>query len=226
MIAAIELAVLARLKALSDNGALGFRFRTLATYPDNWEDYLNHEAEIACPAAWVVFAGWDSTERVDDEDGGQMLIVTGASFGLMVADRNMRPNEQYQRHGGADPSREAGTYRILAAAVSALAGQSLGLDLVTPIEVGALRAVAPTAASDRQKMSRFACELRCAFLLALAADGESDPAALEALHVNWDIPAFGGPIPVDRDPVEPGPQLPDDVHADATDHLTLGDDNP
>ncbi|WP_052507988.1 phage protein Gp37 [Sphingomonas hengshuiensis] len=218
MIAAIELAMLARLKAVADAGAYDFpRWRTLSTYPDNWDAYLESDAQIACPAAWVVFAGWQGTE----DDGDDQVRVLRGSFGLMVADENLRADEAYQRHGGPDPAKEPGSYRLILGAVAALSGQTLGLDLYTPLEAGPLRAVRPTDALRKRKLSMYAVEFTCDFPLIVVGDGETDPAALEALHANWDIPLFGQPLPVDRDPVAPGVQLPDDYRADATDHLEL-----
>jgi hypothetical protein len=40
MIAAIELGILARLKAVSDSDALGYKYGTLETYPEDWDEYL------------------------------------------------------------------------------------------------------------------------------------------------------------------------------------------
>lgn len=212
MIAAIELAMLARLKAVADTGALGFQWRTLATFPDNWEDYLASDSVIATPAAWVVFAGWDRAEVIGDD-----LHVQDAHFGLMVADENSRPNEQYQRHGGDNPAKEPGSYRMVEGAAISLAGNDLGL-LSRGLLPGPLRPVAPTAASKSRRMSRFAVDFTCDFIVTLAGD---DPAAIEQLHANWDIPAYASPFAVDRDAVRPGAQLPDDFHADATDHVDL-----
>lgn len=225
MIAAIELAMLARLKAVADGGGTGFAWKTLATCPDDWEEFLNSDALIQCPAGWVVFAGWQSTElTTDSATGRDMIIVRGGSFGLLLADENLRPSEQYQRHGGADPAKEPGSYRLALAAVASLANQTLGLDLSTPLQAGPLRPVVPTAASAKRRMSRYAIQFTCDFPLVLVGDGETDPAELLALHANWDIPEFGDPVAVDADPVADGVQLPDDVHADATDHIILEQD--
>ncbi|MCW3835972.1 DUF1834 family protein [Sphingomonas canadensis] len=217
MIAAIELAILARLKALSDAGTLPWRWRTLATYPEDFDALLESQAEIRTPAAWVTFAGWDSSYLTGDG----AMIVEGAQFGVMIADENRRPSEQHQRHGGPDPASEPGSYRLLAAAASALANQTLGLDLVKPLLPGAVRLVRPTEAIQRRKLSMYAIQLSCDFAMAVAEDGETDPAALETLHVNWDVPVFADPAPVDREPGAPGTQLPDDFHADATDTIAL-----
>ncbi|MEO6217761.1 MAG: phage protein Gp37 [Sphingomonas sp.] len=218
MIAAIELAMLARIRETAL--ALGISWGTLHTFPDDWEAYLESDAVIQCPAAWVVFTGWQSTELLDDHQ----LRVRGGSFGLMIADENKRPDEQYQRHGYAGNAGEPGSYKLILAAVASLAGQTLGLDLFTPLDCGPLRPVAPTAASSARQMSRYSALFTCDFPLTLVGDGVTDPAELLTLHANWDIPALGDPIPVDREPGQAGVQLPDDFHADATSILSLGDD--
>lgn len=217
MIAQIELALIARLKAVADAGVLPFAWRTLATYPDNWEDHLEKLTDLPTPAAWVVFAGWNSAEIVDDE------LVVEASFGLMVADRSERAEEQYQRHGSTNAARP-GSYRLLIGAIAALAGQDLGL-LTRAIIAGPARPVAATAASVKHNLSRYAVELRCSFAIALVGNlDEIDPDTLELLHANWDMPPWNWPRAIDADPVADGVQLPDDFHADATDHLTLEND--
>ena len=211
MIAQIELAMLEQLRLGAPD--FGFAWKTLATYPVDWEDYLASDALIACPAAWVVFAGWDNAERGDDD-----IVRVSGSFGVMVADENSRPDQAAQRHGGPDPAIEPGSYRLIECVTAALSGSMLGLDLVSPMECGDLRAVAPTAASQKRRMSRFAIGFSCQFALPLPVE---DAAPFESLHANWDIPALGDPVPVDRDLVKPGAQLPDDSHADATDHIQL-----
>jgi phage gp37-like protein len=218
-IAAIELGMLARLKAVADAGGVPFTWRTLETYPVDWEEFLASDAKIRCPAAWVVFAGWNATEETNDG------WVVDASFGLMVADENSRPGEAARRHGGPNAATEPGAYLLLLAAAGSLAGQTLGLDaIVSPIALGPCRPVAPSAASGARNMARYAAELTCRFLITPTADGADAPEELQALHANWDIPAFGSPFPIDRDPVAPGTQLPDDARADATDHVELETD--
>ena len=223
MIAQIQLAMLARLKAVSDSGAFPFAWRTLGTFPTDWEDYCESNAVIACPGAWVVFSGWDRSDRYSGENDEPMLRIVGAHFGLMVAAENSRPNEEAQRHGGPDPAKEPGSYLLLEGAVAALAGQHLGDLLDQPLEAGPARPVVPTAGSAKRRMSRLACDFTCCFTLALSEDGALDD--FSALHVNWDVPVLGQPAPVDADPVQIGVQLPDDFRADAIDHIDLpGDD--
>ena len=58
MIAAIETAILARLKAASDAEVLGYRLKTLETYPDEWDQYLKDKGPINAPAEWVTFSAF------------------------------------------------------------------------------------------------------------------------------------------------------------------------
>jgi phage gp37-like protein len=216
MIAAIELSILARLKATAP--ALGFDWRWLKTLPEDWENYLDLKGgEITGPSAWVGFTGWTNSER-NFEEGGDQLVVDG-SFGLIVGSVSARPDELANRHGGPDPAKEPGSYRLALGAAAVLAGQWLDLDLVSPIEVGACQPLARTKAMAARNLTCHALVLSCRFPILLA--GDAAPADLGALHANWDIPRFATPWPVDSDPVADGPQLPDDAHADATDHITF-----
>lgn len=212
MIAAIELAILARLKAMEP--ALGFAWRRLETLPEDWEAYLGDmKGELRGPAAWIGFTGWRNAEI---EDG--QLVVDG-SFGLVVASSSSRPDEQAHRHGGPNVAAEPGSYRLALGAAAVLADQMLDLDLVEPISVGDADPLKRSARMKELKLSAHAMMLACRFPILLAGDDSDD--ALEAIHANWDIPLFGDPDPVDRDLVAPGAQLPDDAHADATDHIRL-----
>jgi len=218
MIAAIELAMLQRLKDVATAGLLPFpSWKTLHTYPDNWEDYLASSVVIASPAAFVVFAGWDRPQRIEvdgDEQDGE-VIVTG-TFGVMTAAENNRPDEQYRRHGGPDQANEPGAYALLLAAVASLVGQDLGM-LTTPLALGPLRPVSPTVESQKRNLSRWSAVMTADFPIRLVGSLEDAPLFLEALHTNWDIPAFDAPIAIDADPAATGRQLPDDNHANATD---------
>jgi phage gp37-like protein len=213
MIAAIELAILARLRAIEP--WLGFVWGRLDTLPDDWEAYLARKpGELRGPAlAWIMHSGWGDTERENDQ------LVVDATFGLIVAHISARQDEVANRHGGPDPAKEPGSYRALLGATAALAGQTLGLDLTRPIEVGACQPLPRSKAMIALNMTAALIDLTCRFPVQLS--GGDDPAALLALHANWDLPPFAIPLPVDADPVAPGVQLPDDDHATATDHLTF-----
>ncbi|WIA55477.1 DUF1834 family protein [Sphingobium sp. WTD-1] len=218
MIAAIELAVLARLKAMQD--ALGFAWNRLDTLPDDWEAYLAAKrGEIKGPAAWVGFTGWS-----DPESWGDGVIAVTGTFGLVVVHSSARPDEAANRHGGPNPAKEPGSYRLALGAAALLDRQMLGLDLVAPMTVGDCQPLKRSKAMQDLNLSGHAMMLGCRFTIQLAGDDSDEE--LAALHVNWDVPAFGTPHPVDADPIVPGAQLPDDPHADATDHIALQETDP
>lgn len=219
MIAAIELAVLAALKARES--ALGFSWKRLLTLPDDWESYLAlKRGEIVGPIAWVAYTGWTNTERVDTDDGAQLHV--DGTFALLVGNTSKRPDEAANRHGGPNPATEPGSYRLALGAAAVLSGQMLGLDLVSPIKVGNCQPLPRSKAMADLFLSVHGLVLSCRFPIAIV--GEGDPDQLLALHANWDIPLLGAPVPIDADPVAPGVQLADDDHADATDHLDLETD--
>jgi len=209
MIAAIENAILARLADAGESGLLGYRFRSLESYPEDWDAYLKDKRDWKAPAAWVVFTGADEIMELDT---GQVRLT--AQFGLVVAAENKR-NETATRHGGPVAS-EPGSYQLLIDAVSLLAGADFGLD-IDRIEIGVVRQVRPVAALIERNVSMFAIELVTAFGI-VQPDSDGDPQPFTAFHANWDVPPFGG---IDAAPGTPGIQLPDDVHADAVDHVEL-----
>ena len=200
MIGAIENRILARLREASEAGLLGYRYRTLETYPEDWDAYLKEKGPIVAPAAWVTFAGWGQPEQSNP------LRATG-QFGLVVMAENAR-NETATRHGGPVAG-EPGSYQLIEDAVALLAGQDLGLE-IGGIEIGSLRFVRKLEALNERKVSMLALELRTRFVPTtplLPDDGIGD---FTTFHANWDVPAFA----------ELGP-LPADDRADATDHVTL-----
>src|SRR3546814_7725716 len=62
MIAQVENAILARLKAAADAGVLGYKWGKLDRYPEDWDLSLTEKFKRE-PAAWVVFGGWRSDEH-------------------------------------------------------------------------------------------------------------------------------------------------------------------
>jgi len=221
MIAAIELAMLERLRVVAAAGVLPLpTWKLLATYPDNWEEYLASTVAITCPAAYVVFAGLDPSAEVEqDGDWSDGRVIVSGNFAVMVVDENLRSDEQYRRHGGPDLAKEPGSYNLLTAAIVSLVGQDLDM-LSTPLKLSAVRPVVPTVEAKKRNLNRWSALLTCTFPLMLVGNPE-DPVELLDLHANWDIPDFGRPVPVDAAPGTPGVQLPDDFHADATDTVAL-----
>ncbi|MGQ2942692.1 MAG: phage protein Gp37 [Blastomonas fulva] len=200
MIAAIENAVLELLRDAGVDGRLGYQFKTLETYPDEWDAYLKDKRQLRCPGAWCVFLGMVSMDLTDDG------VTYGlARFATVLAAENLR-NEQATRHGGGGA---IGSYQLGVDAVGLMAGNALGLDIGI-IQPRRLALVGRSEETRKQGLSLIAFEWESRVPIAeLIADGEL--ADFETFHANWDVPPFGGI----------GPDLPDDEPADATDTVTL-----
>lgn len=216
MIAKIELAMIAALKAAGDAGVLGYKWLTLETYPEEWDAYLKEKTNWRAPAAWAVFAGARDVQMT----GGSVLL-DGAQFGLVVAAENLR-NETATRHGGpADaPKAEPGSYQLALDALAILSGNSLNLG-IRALQPRALQLVRPFDALKERRVSMIALTFETAFEVTAIPDAEN-LADFDTLHLDWDIPPFGR---VDGDLVAPGIQLPAPAEgegsADASDHLSL-----
>lgn len=216
MIAAIENAMLARLRAASEatvDGAplLGYRYRFLETYPADWDALLKEKRQINPPGIWVGFAGGQFAR---DEHG---QVIMAATFGLTVISKH-HGSEESRRHG-AMAQGEPGSYLMMTQAIQLLHYNSLGLD-IQMLELGQVRHVRPGDALREIKASMLAASFKTSFPIELLPDdlASEDPGIFETFHANWDIPPFGG---IDADTGEDGIQLPDDPHADATDHVEL-----
>ncbi|QUM72183.1 phage protein Gp37 [Sphingopyxis granuli] len=220
MIAQIELAMLAALKAAGDFGVLGYAWRTLETYPEEWDSYLKEKGDWKSPAAWAVFAGANAIRFTDLGN----VRLEGAQFGLVVAAENLR-NETATRHGGPAGAGEPGSYQLALDALAILSGRDLGLD-IDQLVPRSLRLVRPFDALKERKVSMIALQFETAFEITTLPP-EADLDAFKTLHLDWDVPAFGAGRagPIDGDPDEPGVQLPAPAigpgSADASDHLTL-----
>lgn len=214
MMASIENAMLAQLKAASDAGVLGYRYKTLESYPVDWDEYISEKgAGLPAPAAWATFAGWRPVEREDM--GSSRVILT---FGLVVMAQNLR-GETATRHGGPDQAREPGSYRMAFDAAALLQGRDFNLP-IDSLKIGQLRFVPRLPAWKERKVSMLALELisGCAIeAIQLPAEG-GELGDFETFHANWDIPPFGN---VDGDAEAEGIQIPADDTADATDHVEL-----
>ena len=125
-------------------------------------------------------------------------------------------NETFTRHGDANVP---GSYQLLEDAIALFVRSDLGLD-IDALELVSVRTVRPPEAIAERKVSMYAIELRTALPSALV-DPVADLGDFETFHVDWDIPPFGKPVPIDAEPSTPGIQLPDDMHADAVDHVIL-----
>lgn len=214
MIAEIELGMLAALGAASDSGAIPYRYRTRETYPADWDERFRETTEWNAPGAWAVFAGSPNMSLLGSGD----IMVEGAQFGLVVGAENLR-NEQATRHGGAGAG-EVGSYQLALDALRLLSGNALGLD-IQALQPRRWSVVRPSALMIERKASLIAIQFETSFTLS-PLDPDFAVENFERLHLDWDVPPFGG---IDGDPGEPGIQLPAPEagpgRADASDHLIL-----
>lgn len=201
-IAAIENAILDRLRLASDQDVLGYRYRTLESYPEEFDAYLKNtlKSGTAFPAAWVVFGGW---RRPVDE--GRTLQAE-AVFMVVVAAKNLR-NERSQRHGAS--AAEVGSYQLLQDAAALIHGQRLGLD-IGGLQLGPCRSVRPTETIRENQLSVFALEFSTLLPIEVGAGFTGAIDDFATFHANWDVPPFAEI-----------PAIPADDQADATDHLQL-----
>lgn len=212
MFAQIETAMLARLEQAAEAGALGYTWKTLESYPEDWDAYFQAKSQLNPPGAWAVFAG---IERSDDTNDGPLVTF---SMGLTVAARNLR-NEEATRHGHlrGDGTAEVGSYQLMLDAIGLLHGDDLDLDM-SPLTLVTVRHVNTAGLTWARNASLFAIQFRASMTLPLLPFVTGEPVDFTAFHANWDVPPFGG---VDGDPGKPGVQLPADATADATDHVEL-----
>lgn len=194
MIAAIENAMLAALQAQAGSGTLGYVWRELESYPDDFDEYLKLKGQLRTPAAWAVFLSLDQCR--DEGDAAEGVIGT-ARFALVVAAKNLR-NETATRHGGIDQASEPGSYQLAEDAMRILSRSDLGLKLLRPLTIGGARLVARTPEIRTQGLSLMAIELSCDVALGALPTPEGALADFAQLHVDWDVPAIGNvtaPLP-------------------------------
>lgn len=205
--------VLRRAGAAGPGSVLGYKYRTLETYPADWDEYFKEKTEWKAPGAWAVFGGATSMSLVGDE-----ILVEGAQFGLVVGAENLR-NEQATRHGGPGAG-EVGSYQLAIDAGRLLSGNALGLD-IQALQPKGMRMVRPSALMIERRASLMVLQFETSFTLA-PLDPDADLGDFERLHLDWDIPPFGG---VDGDLDADGIQLPAPPagpgSADASDTIIL-----
>lgn len=206
MIAETELAITAALKAASDAGQLAYPWRTLESYPEDFDSYLKErKVPLRVPAAWAVFLGL--AQGVDNQDDDAGWTARGR-FALVVAAQNLR-GETETRHGGPDLAIEPGSYQLAEDAVRVLSQSDLGF-LARPIDITGMRLVARSAEIRKQGLSLMALELECTMALARRPD-EGNPGDFEQLHVDWDVPEHGNaqpPLPAAENDAEDLMELP------------------
>lgn len=185
-IADIENAILARLEAAGGDAALGYRFRTLESYPEDFDARLKEVvvSDAAFPAAWVVFGGWRNPTAETSS------VQAPAVFMLVVAAQNLR-NERATRHGvvAANGRKEVGAYQLMMDAARLLHGQHLGLD-IQPLQLGPCRSVRATLPKERQ-LSMFALEFSTLIPIDLTGFPVREIGDFSTFNAEWDVQPFG-----------------------------------
>lgn len=212
MIAAIENEILARLKDAEPQ--LPWAWKMLETYPADWDAWLKeNRSQARAPGGWVGMAG---LRKVTLLTSG--LLDIEAVFGLTLLAINQRGEEE-RRHG-LESAGEIGSYQLMIAALQILAGWCPP-SATEQISVGRVQHVRPSDALRSMKASMISAELFVRFeapVFPIDLVEAEEPTPFEIFHANWDVRPFGG---IDANAGEPGIQLPDDAHADATDHVEL-----
>lgn len=125
MIAAIETAIIARIKAAAGLAYL----REVDSYGGQFDDETFDVIRVL-PAVWITFAG---SARPEQKGTGKFL--TPATFAVMCCARSVR-SERTTRHDG--PGGEVGVYTILRDVRNLLIMQDLGLE-IDHLRPGAVR---------------------------------------------------------------------------------------
>jgi phage gp37-like protein len=128
MYAAIEDAIIARLQAANDSGALGYRLAQVASYGGEFDDETFFTQFRKFPAAWVTIGG-SKAKAISARKTLLMPVIA-----VMVGTRNVR-GERQTRHGVLD---QPGSYQLLDDVRRLLAGQTFDL-AIEPLSVGADR---------------------------------------------------------------------------------------
>jgi phage gp37-like protein len=126
--AQIEDAIIARIKAASDTGALGYRLAEVASYGGEFDDEAFFTQVRRFPAVWVTVGGSKPQRK------SARVWIYSPVVAVMVGARNVR-GERFTRHGSVG---EPGTYQLLQDVTDLLAGQKLGLP-IEPLSPGADR---------------------------------------------------------------------------------------
>lgn len=174
----LENAVIARLKAASVSGELGYRLLDVGSYGGQFDDIdAFNNAVRRMPAAWVAIGG----DKVVENAGSDMLCE--GVLAVMVATRNVR-GEANTRHGNAA---EPGTYRMVDDVRRILSWRTLGVSLDTGLIPKAVRTLFNTRIAG-QAASVFAVEFNFRFTVSAAlTEADSNMGEFLALASQYDI---------------------------------------
>lgn len=197
MIGTVEQSIITRLTALSDSGALGYKFRQVKTYGGEAKDEQTRARISAIPAAWLAFDGADKPDRYS----GKLYRLL--RFWLLIATQNLR-NEQAARHGAEG---EVGAYQIVTDMDGILSGWTPE-GACKAIETGRIM---PLSVEEKGNglLAVYGLELFVPVFVPRQMPELDLTNPLETIHIDWDIPPTGNV----------GPDLPDDENADAISHI-------
>jgi phage gp37-like protein len=170
--AAIEDAIMARIKAASDSGALGYRLAEIASYGGEFDDETFFTSVRKFPAAWVTIGG--AKPKPISARKTQYTVT----IAVMVGTRIVR-GERTTRHGTI---LEPGSYQLLDDVRRLLSGQSFGL-AITPLRPGADRTLFNTK-MGREARSVLAAEFATDYTFT-NDDQEADLPDLERIGLHY-----------------------------------------
>ena len=169
--AQIEDAVIARIKAASDSGDLGYRLAAVQSYGGEFDDEAFFSAVRKFPAVWVTVGGSKLQRK------SARVWTMAPVIAVMVGSRSVR-GERFTRHGAVG---EVGSYQLLQDVTDLLAGQKLGLP-IEPLAPGADRTLFNVRMGD-QARSVLAREFGSFFSYEVASD-QADAAAADLTGIN------------------------------------------
>jgi phage gp37-like protein len=197
MIGAIEQAIIARVKAASDGGVLGYQLASVESYAGQLDGEIVEVLRQSSPAVWVAFA---DERRIEKTARGPMWQ---ARYTVACYARSGR-NAAERRLGSADT---VGAYQLVQDCKQLLDNQTLDLE-ITPIAVQAARALFNGQVKGLPG-AVYAIDLVTTYeaVPPVAADGLDD---FTHFHADWDIPPIGNvqpPLPAEeadaRDDIHP-----------------------
>lgn len=180
MIGQIENAIMAEIAKYSnaENMPLGYKFRTIETYPDDWASFVRDELKNKNPPlALVTFGGWQPIASNDYQS------QVKAGFGIILGARNFR-NQKAARHGVLG---DVGSLQLVWDVAKILQGNDLGLS-ITGFEIGSCQYADLDETTAKTGFSLLALQISTEFTI----DKKTDDFALlndfETAFTTWDAP--------------------------------------
>lgn len=199
MIGQIEQAIIDKITAASQSGALGYKLAKVASYGGEYSEPSVRQVIKDFPAVSVMFDGSRATKQMN----GSVRI--DVRYGVFVAARNLRSEREARMGGGSTP----GSYKLIEDMIALLTNQNFDLEIEALVfEETSLILVDK---SDQGLVSVYGLSFKTSYTIStLPSDAEFNALGdFNQFHANWDIPPHGN---VSTD-------LPADDTADATDHV-------